>query len=731
MYAARSLTDAETRYSTIEKELLAVVFALQRCHFYTYGRRVKILTDHRSLLGLVGSDLDSMTPRLRRFTERLFPYSLAWEYIPGKDNYIPDYLSRMSPRPAAAAEVSEALTFDATDSRFTKLVLGGGPFYERLASVSLHDPTLQFLRACVTWGWTRRAPVHIPDAARYWPIRFRLRVSGPFVLLDDDRVCVPASMTVDALSLFHQGHPGIGGMRNKVRRVLYWPGWTSAVHNYVLGCVPCATQANARPRQDYFTEPPPEFPRDHVAADHFVFGSECYLACVDIFSGFPFLFRCKTASTAATLSAVQQVFLQTGLPRVFLTDRGSAFVSEAFQNFLKDCNVRHRQSTPQYAQSNGAAKRAVQTLKHLRAKCINASQLFHAILQLQNTPRGVSGATPAELFLGRSQRTQANPFPLPFTRPWARQFANLVRQQDKAPTVRQPSRVPVFVPGTVALLCDFFGSAARVLIVGYGEAPRSYKIRLPSGVVTERNMSFLLPLPRTTISAPSTPRLPTTKTRALSSLAAGSSALPVATPSSSLLSTASPAVRPPSSGAHPTVVLAPSPSRSVSSRSIAPVSSQVDHGHPCGSSMPTTRPVRTPTPSSSGMSPGQNVTSRAGTAAAAANSSGPRRPVHPTARMRAAAEQGYKPAQLFVRQHRPPPRLVRRPLPPNWSQAEHTPHPPSPPPPPSPASLLRSPGDTPRSPAPDPTLRTPSPRPPTPNLPPPSPCRNPFLSTPP
>jgi hypothetical protein len=34
MYVAHSLTGAETRYSTIEKELLAVVFAFRRCHLY-------------------------------------------------------------------------------------------------------------------------------------------------------------------------------------------------------------------------------------------------------------------------------------------------------------------------------------------------------------------------------------------------------------------------------------------------------------------------------------------------------------------------------------------------------------------------------------------------------------------------------------------------------------------------------------------------------------------------
>jgi hypothetical protein len=94
MYVARSLTDAETRYSTIEKELLAVVFALRRCHFYTFRRPVTILTDHKSLLGLMEADSEQMMPRLRRFIERL--YDFTWQHIPGKDFFIPDYLSRMT-----------------------------------------------------------------------------------------------------------------------------------------------------------------------------------------------------------------------------------------------------------------------------------------------------------------------------------------------------------------------------------------------------------------------------------------------------------------------------------------------------------------------------------------------------------------------------------------------------------------------------------------------------------
>jgi hypothetical protein len=163
-------------------------------------------------------------------------------------------------------------------------------------------------------------------------------------------------MTTEALALFHQGHPGVGGMQGKARRVLYWPGWMRDVQRYVQGCITCANNAAAPDKPPLFTETPPEFPGYHVAADHFQFQSESYLACVDMFSGFPFLFRCRSASAAAVLSAAQEVFLQTGLPWVFLTDRGSAFMAENFQDFLKKCQVCHRVSTQQYAESNGGAE---------------------------------------------------------------------------------------------------------------------------------------------------------------------------------------------------------------------------------------------------------------------------------------------------------------------------------------------------------------------------------------
>ena len=52
-YISCALTDTETRYAQIEKELLAVVYACERFHQYTFGRQITVLTDHRPLEAII------------------------------------------------------------------------------------------------------------------------------------------------------------------------------------------------------------------------------------------------------------------------------------------------------------------------------------------------------------------------------------------------------------------------------------------------------------------------------------------------------------------------------------------------------------------------------------------------------------------------------------------------------------------------------------------------------
>jgi hypothetical protein len=55
-YASSSLAPAEKRYAHIDKEALAIIFAVKKFHQYLYGRKFLIVTDHKPLLGLFGGD---------------------------------------------------------------------------------------------------------------------------------------------------------------------------------------------------------------------------------------------------------------------------------------------------------------------------------------------------------------------------------------------------------------------------------------------------------------------------------------------------------------------------------------------------------------------------------------------------------------------------------------------------------------------------------------------------
>lgn len=60
-FASRSLTDAETRYAHIEKELLSIVFALKRFHNLVYGYKINVQNDHKPLKAIFQKNLARVT----------------------------------------------------------------------------------------------------------------------------------------------------------------------------------------------------------------------------------------------------------------------------------------------------------------------------------------------------------------------------------------------------------------------------------------------------------------------------------------------------------------------------------------------------------------------------------------------------------------------------------------------------------------------------------------------
>lgn len=93
-YTSRALTDPETRYTTIEKEMLAIVFALEKWYQFAYGRHVLVNTDHKPLEAISKKPLGWAPKRLQGMLLRILAYDIDVQYTPGHTQHLTDIMSR-------------------------------------------------------------------------------------------------------------------------------------------------------------------------------------------------------------------------------------------------------------------------------------------------------------------------------------------------------------------------------------------------------------------------------------------------------------------------------------------------------------------------------------------------------------------------------------------------------------------------------------------------------------
>ena len=106
-FASKSLTQTESRYAVIEKEMLAVLFSLEKFHQYTFRNRTTVFSDHKPLQSILKKPLDQAPRRLQGMILATQLYNFEVQHIPGKDTYIADLLSR-----SYLPDASECDSFD-------------------------------------------------------------------------------------------------------------------------------------------------------------------------------------------------------------------------------------------------------------------------------------------------------------------------------------------------------------------------------------------------------------------------------------------------------------------------------------------------------------------------------------------------------------------------------------------------------------------------------------------
>ncbi|XP_075473337.1 uncharacterized protein LOC142504344 [Primulina tabacum] len=92
-YASKTLDEAQLDYATTEKELLAVVFALDKFHSYLVLSKVIVYTDHSGLKYLLAKK--DAKPRILRWILLLLEFDLQIKDKKGIENVVADNLSRL------------------------------------------------------------------------------------------------------------------------------------------------------------------------------------------------------------------------------------------------------------------------------------------------------------------------------------------------------------------------------------------------------------------------------------------------------------------------------------------------------------------------------------------------------------------------------------------------------------------------------------------------------------
>lgn len=167
-YASRALTPPESRYSQLEKELLAQVFGLERNHHYVYGRKIKLWADHKPLVNITCKPMTAAPKRLQNLLLHLSHYDVEIFYKPGKEMYLANTLSRAYLKNSSRSKVAEELErihmIDSVPEQISDKMLS------IIKTATAEDHALQIVQRYITNGWPEHRHCVAPEAQPYYNV---------------------------------------------------------------------------------------------------------------------------------------------------------------------------------------------------------------------------------------------------------------------------------------------------------------------------------------------------------------------------------------------------------------------------------------------------------------------------------------------------------------------------------------------------------------------------------
>ena len=343
-FFSKKLSQAEQNYTANDRELLGLIYFLQRFRCYLEGSEFEIFTDNQVLRHLFTKP--NISRREARWLETLgnfgiFPINLK----PGKIHVLGDVLSRA---PHIAVNDLEAVSINEDD------------IFSCLEEDDFYGPLLKVLRG-------EKLKDSVKD--RKFRILSKYFHEDERGLFYEGKRCVPKKSVPKLLQLAHDskiaGHFGFYKTMSRLKR-FYWKNKAQDVKRYVQGCMTCQQKKDHHGKR--FGDPNAlEIPTRRwgsLATDFIVSlpktknGYNCITTWVDRLSRRVHFIPSKEEDTAVDVanSFYKNIFKYHGMPDSIVSDRDPKFTSKFWKKLMELLGVQLKMSTSRHPQTDGLSE---------------------------------------------------------------------------------------------------------------------------------------------------------------------------------------------------------------------------------------------------------------------------------------------------------------------------------------------------------------------------------------